>query len=172
MIIYELHPLNADAYNDNSGSADIQGFEVEFSAFVTDRFSIRVAGDVNDTEVTEAPSDTSDAAGKELIYSPNNSFSIALDYAMPIRNGWKLDFHLDRAWVSSQFPDSANSVEMPSYEKSNARITARSSDQKWRVALFVNNLENDEILRGIRVPGTYYWHSPRQVGLEIGYQMD
>ena len=90
---------------------------------------------------------------------------------MPMDNGWTMDFHLDNAWVSKQYVDAANTITIPSYDKMNGRITMRSDDQTWRIALFATNLNNDEIERGRDTIGTIFWHSPRQVGLEIGYDL-
>ena len=175
MLVYVNDPAIApggDSHNANSGGAEITGFELELNAFVTDRFSVRLAGDINESEVTEVGVPFQNAEdGNELRYAPGDSMSIALDYSIPVGGDWMLDLHLDHAWVAKQFADSQNQVVVPSYEKTNARATLRSADQKWRVALFVTNLANDEILRGRDLLATLYWHNPRQIGLEVGYQM-
>ena len=131
---------------------------------------MRLAGDLNDTEVTESAEFARNAGGNELMYAPNHSASLAPDYSLPIAGGWTIDFHLDHAWVAEQFSDAQNTTEIPSYEKMNGRITARGPDEKWRVALYGANLQNDEILRGRTSIGTLFWHSPRQIGLEVGYR--
>ena len=175
MLVYVNDPAIApggDSHNANSGGAEITGFELELNAFVTDRFSVRLAGDINESEVTEVGVPFQNAEdGNELRYAPGDSMSIALDYALPVGGDWLLDLHLDHAWVAKQFGDSQNRVVVPRYEKTNARATLRSADQKWRVALFVTNLANDEILRGRDLLATLYWHNPRQIGLEVGYQL-
>lgn len=177
MIIVERDPLLGDQgnqlnfYNTNSGGAEIQGIELEVNAFVTDRLSVRISGDFNDTEVTQAPLfSTSSPDGAELIYAPNWSASFAVDYAYPLPNGWELSVHADQAYVAEQFTDTANSTTTPAYHKTNARITVRSADRKWRIALYGNNVTNEEILRNFS-GGSFYWHSPRQIGLEVGYQL-
>lgn len=173
MIVHVRDPKIApggDIHNANSGGAEIRGFELELNAFVTERFNVRVAGDVNDTEVTESAAFATSGDGNELIYAPNYSASVALNYSLPVADGWTLDFYADRAWVAEQFSDAENTLEIPSYEKSNGRVTLRSADDKWRVALFGNNLENAAILRGRTAAGTLYWHKPRQIGLEVGYR--
>ena len=109
--------------------------------------------------------------GNELLYAPGDSVAIALDYSVPVANDWLLDLHLDHAWVAKQFADSQNTIMVPSYRKVNARVTLRHPNQKWRIALFGTNLADDEILRGRDTLATFYWHNPRQIGLEVGYQM-
>ena len=175
MIIYVRDPAVAPQgalFNDNSGGAEIQGFELEVNAAIGDRLNLRIAGDINDSEVTDvgSPGQTG-GDGAELTFAPNNSLSVALDYSLPVGDAWALDFHADHSWVADQYADSANTLEIEEYEKTNARITLRSTDQQWRIALFANNLQNEEILRGRDLTGVLYWHDPRQIGLEIGYQL-
>ena len=175
MLVYVNDPAIApggDSHNVNSGGAEITGFELELNAFVTDQFSVRLAADINDSEVTEVGVPFQNAEdGNELRYAPGDSVSIALDYSVPVAGNWSLDLHLDHAWVANQFADSQNMVVVPSYKKVNGRVTLRRADQKWRIALFGTNLANDEILRGRDLLATMYWFNPRQIGLEVGYQL-
>ncbi len=173
MIVHEVNPVigNGDIYNVNSGGAEISGVELEVKTHVTDNLHIRIAGDVNDTEVTRAAEFSSSAVGTELIYAPANSLSVAIDYSLSLSNGATVDFYLDRAWVSKQYTDTQNSQVLPRFDRSNGRITFRSADEKWRVSLFGTNLTNEEIMRGRTVTQEFFWHNPRQVGLEFGYQL-
>ena len=160
-------------YNTNSGGAEIQGVEVEISAFLTERLSVRLAGDATETEVTQGPLlSSASPEGNELIYAPQLTGSLAVDYVVPLPAGWDLTLHADHAYVAEQFANTQNTLEIPSYERSNARITAQSGDGKWRVAAYATNATNEVTLRGrSSAIEIYYWFPPRQVGLEIGYRM-
>lgn len=173
MIVHEVNPAigTGDVYNVNSGGAEVKGVELEINAFITERLHVRLAGDYNDTEVTSAAEFSSTEKGTELIFAPSNSASLAINYTLPLANAWVMDFYLDRSWVSEQYTNSQNSLEIPRFDRSNARITLRSPDESWRVALYGTNLEDEEILRGRTATGTLFWHTPRQFGLEVGYQM-
>ena len=174
-VIGATNPLSV--YNTNSGGAEISGFELELSAFLTDRLSIRFAGDVNDTKVKEGPLFASGAAeltsskDNELVQAPGHSASLAVDYAIPIMRDWTLTLHADHAWVDGHFADAGNTRPVPKWRKANASATARSGDGKWRLALFGTNLANDEIIRSRQGSATYFWHPPRQIGIEVGYSM-
>ena len=157
-------------YNTNSGGAEIQGAELEASAFLTERLAVRLAADVVDSEVTQGPAQsTYSPEGAELAYAPGTSASLAVDYTIPLAAGWNAVLHADHAYVAEQFFNTENTVTIPSYEKTNARITLRSADTKWRIAAYATNLSNDEILRGRTALEVYYWFPPRQFGLEVGY---
>ena len=170
----ELRALTpgTSVHNTNSGGAEIQGFELEVSAFLTERLAVRLAGDVVDTEVSKGPlQSTASPEGAELIYAPNNSASLAVDYTIPLNDGWSLMLHADHTRVAEQFVNTENTLTIPSYDKTNARITLRSADDKWRVAAYANNLSNDAILSGRSLQQIFYWFPPRQVGLEVGYRL-
>ena len=179
MILVEDEPAlrtlspGTNIYNTNSGGAKIKGVEVEVMARLTDRFNVRVTGDTTDTEVSQGPvHSTYSPKGNELLNAPQWSASLALDYTIPMPNGWNMVLHADQSWVAEQFANTQNSLTIPSYERSNARVTLSSPDGKWRVAAFGMNLTNDEILRGrSSALELFYWFPPRQLGFEVGYKM-
>ena len=168
----ELRALTpgTSVYNTNSGGAEIQGFEMEVTAFLTERLAVRLAGDLVETEVSKGPlQSTASPEGAELIYAPDKSGSLAVDYTVPLNEGWSMVLHADRAYVAEQFVNTENTLPIPSYEKSNARITLRSADDKWRIAAYATNLSNNAILSGRSLQPVFYWFPPRQVGIEVGY---
>ena len=121
--------------------------------FLTDRLSIRFAGDLNESEVQTGPLFESTSAGltsgkgNELLQAPGYSASLAVDYVFPIMANWNLTLHADHAWVDGHFVDAGNTTEVPKWTKANASVTARSDDGKWRIALFGSNITGEEILR-------------------------
>ena len=177
MIIVENDPQIAmdnplSVYNYNSGGAEISGFELEISAFVTDSLIVRLAGDSVRTEVTTGPGDGgASPSGNDLVYSPEHSASLALDYNIPLSNGWNLALHADHAWVAAQWSNTENTNVVPKFEKTNARITLRSGDDKWRVAVFGTNILNNQIVAARSGNTSYYWFQPAQIGVELGYKL-
>ncbi len=174
MIVSETSPMISFGglpYNRNSGGAEVRGVEMELTAYVTDNLHIRFAGDVNNAEVTKANQFSSSAQNADLAFSPDHSYSIGIDYTLALQNGWRLEFYVDNAWVAKQFANTANDLILPDYTRANGRVTLHSQDEKWRVALYGNNLTNEQILRGRGASGELFWFDPRQVGLEFGYQL-
>ncbi|HCL72980.1 MAG TPA: hypothetical protein DIC58_09100 [Gammaproteobacteria bacterium] len=174
MLVHDSDPRVSPQgiYNSNSGGAEVKGAEFEVQAYLTDSFQVRLTGDFNDAEITGGGEFQTSPVGKDLTYSPDHSYSVALNYERGLPNGWSVNFYVDRAWVAKQYQDPQNTVEIPSYERSNGRVTLTSPDAKWRVALFGTNLEDDEILRSVNETRTsLIWFDPRQLGLEVGYQL-
>ena len=177
MIIVENDPQIAmdnplSVYNYNSGGAEISGFELEISAFVTDSLIVRLAGDSVRTEVTTGPGNGgASPSGNNLVYSPEHSASLALDYNIPLANGWNLALHADHAWVAQQWSNTENTNSIPKFEKTNARVTLRSGDDRWRLAVFGTNILNNQIVAARSGNTSYYWFQPAQVGVELGYKL-
>ena len=166
MIQLVANPLNpGQFYNDNSGGAEIDGAEIDISAFITDRLTMRIAADYNDSEVLSADG----SSVTELVYAPADSLFISMDYSFPTNNPWSTDLHLDWSEVAEQYGDVANTIVLPKYSLLNGRVTLRSPDNKWRVALFSTNMAGKEIQRGRDTLGNLYWFNPKQIGLELGY---
>ena len=180
MIVVEADPFLApwtpgtDVYNTNSGGAEVQGFELEVGVLATERLYIRLAADAKTTEVVQGPEfSTYSGEGNEMSFAPNQTASLAVDYTLPLTGGWTAVLHADRAWVDEQFADTANLRPLPSYRRTNARVTLRSADDKWRIAAFATNVDNYQILRGRSsyLDTPLFWFPPRQLGLEVGYQL-
>ncbi len=174
MLVHDSDPrvIPQGLYNSNSSGAEIKGAEFEVQAYLTDRFQVRLTGDINDAEITGGGEFQTSPKGKDLTYSPDYSYSVSLNYELGLRNGWRVHFYVDRGWVAKQYQDPQNTVEIPSYERSNGRVTLISPDARWRVAIFGNNLEDDQILRGINETRTsLIWFDPRQLGIEVGYRL-
>ena len=100
---------------------------------------------------------------------------MSFDYDLHLGERFVTTLHVDNAWVDSQFAatdllGSTNQVKLPSYHKANARITLRdASDDRWHVALFANNVTDEEILLN-EVGGFRFYDRPRTIGLEFGWQ--
>jgi iron complex outermembrane recepter protein len=174
MLVHDSNPrvVPQGIYNVNSGGAEVRGAEFEVKAYLTDSLQIRLTGDVNDAEITGAGEFQTSPVGKDLTYSPNHSYSLSFNYGLGLQNGWRLEFYIDRAWVAKQFQDPQNTVVIPSFERSNGRVTLTSADEKWRVALYGTNLEDKQTLRGVNETRTsLIWFDPRQLGIEVGYQL-
>ena len=163
-------------YSHNSGGAEIQGIELDFTAFLTERLSFRLAGDYNDTEVTQSGFVPAGGGGLysqeglEMSYAPSWSATVMVDYVMQLDNGWTLALHADYAKVADQWLDAGNIVGIPGYDRAGARVTVRTPDQKWRLALYGTNVTNEATISNIE-GSNYFWYDPRQIGLEVGYEM-
>lgn len=136
----------------NAGSVDIQGLELELTALLTDRILFEVGYGYTDaeyTEITNIPglSLTIDESAK-LVNTPENSLSLAAEYAHPLARGHELSLRLSYAYNDDIFNDSQNSpfLFQESYDTWDASIQYTGADDRWSVALFGHNLSDERFI--------------------------
>lgn len=130
----------------NAGESHIQGLEGEFILVLTETLTLDGTFGLLDTEFDKLdPGVTAVTLDSEFARAPDFSYSLGLeaDYGSVIVRvdyGWKDDANLVEA-------DSANIVQ-ESYGLLSANLTYAPEDASWSVALFGNNLTDEEYLVG------------------------
>ena len=127
--------------------ATITGMELEFVTNPVDGLDIMLGASVLDTEAKDIP--LNDGSGisrdREMTLSPEFALNGLVRYEWEALSGFvatQLDFkYQDETFFDLQnHPISA----MDSYAVWNARLSYRTSDDKWSVTGFVNNLADEE----------------------------
>lgn len=124
----------------NVGSADVKGFELEFSAFPTDGLSLDGGLSYINFEYTDVG--TSGLAGTEITpYTPEWTYSFGIQYDHEMTAG-TLMARFDGAYQSDVFTESFNteSSRVNGYFIGNARMGFTTADDDWNVALEVANV--------------------------------
>ena len=163
-------PSAANFYNRNVGSATSQGVELELTAVPIDNLRIRLAGDINDTELDD---DIAAPKGNSLIYAPEYSYSIGVDYTWNFPGSLSGNFRIDYQEVDDQWADIENTIEIPGYDITNLRFTLTPDSGNWYAAIFANNVTNEEIVTNrVDFVGQpiFIWNRPRVIGLEVSYR--
>lgn len=129
---------------DNSGGAQIDGLELDFSWLVSD--SLVVSGSVAalDAELKGDVSGTN-VAGNRPDNSPEWTASLAADYTIDLPNGSSMVIRADYNGRSDVFD---GPYEDPETVREGVgflglRVSWLSSDQNWRLALWGRNLTNE-----------------------------
>lgn len=127
--------------------ATISGMELEFVTNPVEGLDIMLGASVLDTEAKDIP--LNDGSGmsrdREMTLSPEFALNGVVRYEWEALSGFvatQLDFkYQDETFFDIQnHPISA----MDSYEVWNARISYRTSDDKWSLTGFVNNVADEE----------------------------
>jgi iron complex outermembrane receptor protein len=135
----------------NSGDADIWGLEIDLQAAITDQFLVSLSYaylnyDFSDVEFPDG-SDRTDTT--ELVWAPENAYTISADYDLPVTIG-EVRFHLDYAWQADQFALSNTDfgkVEVADYGLLNARISLAEVEMgghNWQFAVWGRNLTDED----------------------------
>ena len=145
----EANPDFGSFITDNIGSADIYGFEGEFTWYPTD--NLRLSGNYAylDTDVDDlilnVASGALDVSGSDLRQAPEHKASVTGSYDVPLSGGSLLNFRVDYTYIDEQINDYANqNTIIEEITLFDARASWTSADQNWQVALWGKNLTDEE----------------------------
>jgi iron complex outermembrane receptor protein len=134
------------ASQNNVGDADVWGVELEAEWHPTDAFEIDASYSTLDFEYqTIVPGATSVTLGMITPYTPEDKWSLGLQYEFGLSGGGSFTPRFDFAYTSEVY---ANAVNAPTnliedYTLANFRLTWRSGDDAWQVALEGTNLTDE-----------------------------
>lgn len=146
------------------GNADAEsyGVELELNAGLTDNLSIDFGIGYNETEFTDYPdcAPMTDCDGKELVYAPNLTSSVGINYERPVGNRHRLFSRLGATYRGEQYYDVTNN---PLYQGNSATlldatIGIQSETGNWSVALWGRNLTDEDYDVG---------RAPDQIGTNV-----
>lgn len=138
----------------NIGTATVQGAELEIEAMPLDNLSISATYGLIDIELdTQAgsPAGFIDPAGTIPQGSispgvPERTASAGIQYEIAVGSSGSLTPRLDWSWQSRTYYDNQNTTlaSQEGYSLLNARLTWRTPDDAWSVAVGVTNLTEEE----------------------------
>ena len=133
---------------DNSGGAEINGLELDFSWLLTD--ALQLSGSFASLDASlKGEFDGTDVDGNRPQNSPEWTATLAADYTFDLSNGSSLVFRADYQGRSDVFD---GPYENPDNIREGvgffgARLSWLSANQDWRIALWGRNLtEEEEVL--------------------------
>lgn len=87
---------------------------------------------------------TVNANGRQLTKAPTFTSSLAVDYSIPVANGYELGFGMNWQHSGKFFWDPAGYYPNDSYELVNGQISFGPENDRWRVRVFGRNLTGTE----------------------------
>jgi iron complex outermembrane receptor protein len=182
--VQALRIVQAGSAIDNAAEGTIKGGEVELTATPIDGFTARLAvaylDATYDQYITNDPLNNNAEVSLEGNYfprSPEWTFNGGLDYSTRIADAGTLSIHADGQHRSRIYFDQFNrrNVSEGPITIVNARVTFRTSGDRWSVSAYARNLtdeyyteskfaiaESGGTVLGIVAP-------PRNYGLEVGF---
>jgi iron complex outermembrane receptor protein len=141
----------------NAGESEINGFEVELTAFLTDDFQINAGYSYIDAEFIEITDPNATITiDNEFANIPENSFNVAGDYFVYFNNGGELRLHADYVWKDDHFNDAENDplLFQESFGLVGLSATYTTPNADWSVIGGVINLTDERfIFTGFSQPG-------------------
>ena len=173
---YLPDPVNAPSLVDifNSGTAQIQGFELEALALIGERLQLGFNYNWLDSEIDDAlfPDGSDRTDTTVLTWAPEHAWSFSADYRQPL-GAAALLLHADYVWQDDQFGlanTDAGEVVVDGFGLLNARVAIDGialAGGQWQLALWARNLlDADDVNYRIGQTSTAYL-MPRTYALEL-----
>jgi iron complex outermembrane receptor protein len=134
------------ASQNNVGDAEVWGVEVEAEWHPSDALTIDASlSHLNFEYQSIAPGATSVTLGMITPYTPEDKASVGLQYAFSLSGGGTLTPRLDVSYTSEVYSNAVNAPTnlIGDYTLANARLTWRSSQEIWEIALEATNLTDE-----------------------------
>lgn len=169
-------PVFSKDYNANAGAAHSTGLGLEIVYRPIDQLTLRLAGDKNEAELDEDFGAV--AKGAQLPYAPEYSAAFALDYEMPLRQGWSANAQLNHTTVGKQKTAlNEATFRIPKRDQLDTRVSLRSPEDQWLITVFVNNVTNEDSVTldnstAVPLATSLAFQRPRFYGVELTYQFE
>jgi iron complex outermembrane recepter protein len=164
-----------DQYTANAGTAVVNGGELEAKWFLTSNWLLSANYGYSHAYFVESVAGTGIAVGSGVQDIPLETASGALTYFFPIRAGWQASVRGSYDWTDGLIEPVivVPSGKLPPHGFANLRATV--FNDRWTVALFVNNLTNKHAeLEGasvvvVPVPSLtrYVTNQPLTAGIDV-----
>jgi iron complex outermembrane receptor protein len=169
----------------NAAEAEIQGFELELTAVPTEDWLIQLGVGYLDAEYTQlsaAENFVTDIVSltldSELLNAPELSTNVGVQYTLNLANGGRIIARGDWAYVDDHYKGALNFPELlqDSYSLFDAYVTYVSPGDSWELALFGQNLGNEDYIASGFANGLTQGKSqvslgrPREFGASLSYR--
>lgn len=171
----------------NAASADVAGFEAQFTWLLSERFRLSGSYAYNNAEYSDFTTidkatleqPVVDLSGNKLNRAPENKFNFQAVYWVPLSGNGSLMFSGFYTWVDEMYTDPYNRVNgmLESWGRFDAQAAWTSESEKWSVTAFIRNIADErnatDASSGTIADGflrTEYLTYPQMYGLRLNYK--
>jgi iron complex outermembrane receptor protein len=143
---------------ENAGESRIQGLELEFAAKPLDNLLIRGGVGYMDGEYTDLSDEATVTLDSELVKLPDWTGNLSAELTLPATSSWEFLVGADVSYRGSYFNDPNNTpiLEQDAYWLLGAHLTLQSSDGKWSLTAFGQNLGDEHYMtNGLQSYGSF-----------------
>lgn len=166
-------------FTGNVGNATIKGIEIDATWHATRAFTLYGSIAYYDATIDDAYNQTATLTvnkGARLPWSPDYKATLVANYFFDLPAGWDGVTTLMTSYVGEKV------VRLTSTEITNAdpngttdpytmvRWSMEASKDNWNIGLYVKNVFNEETQTFVSFDGFDFGHTPRTIGLNVGYK--
>lgn len=159
----------------NSGDADIFGVELEATWVVTEKLTISgfygyQDGEFGDTNI--AGSAFPDQSGQDLIRTPENKYSVNIDYVYPLGASGEIAANVNYRYTDDQRGELEPWAIQPEFDLVDARVSWTSNDEALEVSVWGKNLADEEYITHLYTIASSVaavYGDPRMYGVSVAY---
>jgi len=146
------------------------GVEIDFSAAVTDNFSLSGTFSTLDSKFIGGQFD-----GNDVARSPDSTYSLVAAYNAPMESGAAVDFRVSAAYSDEYFMEATNTLRSQTYDYTSIDASVRYThvDAQWDLEFWGKNLTDELIIAhsidGSRGGTVALYAPPRTVGFSFNY---
>ncbi len=128
-----------------NAEAESYGAELEYVALLTTNFQVSGSYAYNETEYTDFVT-TRDLSGNDLARAPENSFTLVMNYTIPLSGGSTIDLEGSYFWKDEWYHDPNNdpAILEDDVGLSNASVTWTSASENMSVVAWGKNLGDED----------------------------
>ncbi len=158
----------------NASEASMDGVEIEAVWYPTDGLALNFSYSWLETEYERfVIPGGADFTGNRLQTAPENTVSAGFNFRHPIKDMGNLLLNASYAWQDDYFTGASNSPNflIDSYGLVNASVGFETSDGRWRIKLWGNNLSDKEyvLIRGTSGAIGEYYGAPITYGTTLTF---
>jgi len=131
----------------NAGKAVGQGLDLELTYLLGEGLTLTAAYGYLDAEYDEDVPGSSINKGDILLYAPEHSANLGIDYFTSVSDALNLRASLSYNYVGAQYLSPG--IEDDSYGLLNGRLALLAASDKWEVSLWGRNLTDESYLESV-----------------------
>ena len=116
-----------------------------------------------------------DASGNQLVNAPPVTINLGVDYERPmgaLQAGFSANYLFNGGFYWD--PGNRKDVKQDAYGVLNVRLSLSAPDERWRLALFMNNVTDERYFQNVTVSGigdNAFYAPPRTYGVTLGFKL-
>jgi iron complex outermembrane receptor protein len=129
----------------NSAQAESEGVDLEFNILPTENLMISTSYNYSDATYTDYVTPTGvDNSDNDLVFAPENAFTVNADYHLDMDSWGALDFNANYSWKDDYYtaPSNAEKTRQKDIGMIGASAKWTSVDQSWEVTLWGKNIDD------------------------------